>query len=75
MDDDSSRRRLPPGSQPYDPANGMRVGAFVGAAAGAVLGALTGLWWSIPIGAVVCGAIGHRSERRRIENELRDRED
>jgi uncharacterized membrane protein len=50
-------RKLPPGHQPYDFANGMRVGGIAGALVGGGVFALTGWWLLIVIGAVV-GAVG-----------------
>lgn len=67
------RDRLPAGTQPYDPLNGVRVGAL----AGGVLGGLIGLllsWltpWLVVGGAVVGAYLGYRREKRRIDEELR----
>jgi len=64
--------RLPPGTQVYDTFNGARVGAIIGALIGAVVTALTspGLAWSVPVGAVLFGAIGYFTERRRVKQTL-----
>jgi len=57
--------RLPPGRQPYDRLNGLRVGALVGAILGAIAAVPTGLLWLIVPGAAVGGAAGWWYERRR----------
>jgi hypothetical protein len=50
----------PPGHQPYDRLNALRVGAVAGGAGGAVVAAaLRGVWaFAIVIGAAVGGVIG-----------------
>jgi len=66
---DPPRRRVPPGSQPYDALNGLRVGALAGALAGAGVTAIvgTGAAWTVLVGAAMGGAVGFRSERRRLQ--------
>lgn len=67
-----SDRRFPPGRQPYDLFNGMRIGALVGVILGAVLTALWDLGvWPILAGAVVFGAVGFAYERRAVERDRR----
>lgn len=62
-------RSLPPGSQPYDPANGLRIGGFAGGLAGAGLTVLLGpgAAWAIFVGAAVGAATGYGIARQRIE--------
>ena len=60
---------LPPGHQPYDPLNGLRVGAFAGIALGAVGAALTRIGWLLLIGAVVGAVAGYVTERNRLRRE------
>jgi len=61
-------QRLPPGRQPYDALNGLRVGGLAGAVLGAVITALTtvGLVWLVPAGAVAGAVAGYLYERRRM---------
>ena len=60
-------QRLPPGHQPYDGLNGLRVGtmarALLGAAAAAILG--SAMLLLIVAGGAVGGAAGYRRERGR----------
>ncbi len=60
-------RRLLPGQQPYDPLNGLRVGAIAGGILGALATAATGLGaaWLVLALAAAGGAIGYWTERRR----------
>ena len=62
--------RLPPGRQPYDALNGLRVGAFAGLAIGAGIAAVTRVAWLVLIGAIAGAVIGYTWERRRISQEL-----
>lgn len=72
--DDSSPDRLPPGRQPYDPANGLRVGAFVGGLVGGGLTALLGTdqAWLVLAGAVLGGALGYGVERAELRQRRGD---
>ncbi len=65
------RTRLPPGRQPYDPLNGLRVGALAGGVLGAIGAAVTHIGWIILIGAVAGGAIGYLTERNRLRRGAR----
>lgn len=60
------RAPLPQGRQPWDPVNGLRIGALAGALVGAAAGALFGFLelWVIAVTAAG-GAIGWRSEKRK----------
>ncbi len=62
----SRRTRLPPGRQLYDPLNGLRVGVFAGVIVGGAVFALTGAVTALIGGAVLGGAVGYVSERRRL---------
>jgi len=59
--------RLPPGHQPYDPLNGLRVGAFAGALLGALVVVVSSFnaVWLVVVFAMIGGTIGYRSERRK----------
>jgi hypothetical protein len=62
------KRTLPPvGRQPWDPANGLRVGTMVGGMVGAAFIAATGLFsfWLIAVPGVVGGCLGYWSEKRK----------
>lgn len=63
------KRPLPPGRQPYDPLNGVRVGALAGALAGVVATAATRTTWFLLAGAVIGGAIGYLTERRKLHGD------
>ena len=68
LDDDgmgSDRNRLPAGRQPYDTINGLRIGALAGGLLGALIAAATHLPWLLLAGAVIGGATGYWSERRK----------
>ena len=60
--------RLPPGRQPYDPLNGLRVGALSGGLMGAIATFATGAGyaWLVLVGAGVGGAVGYWFERRSL---------
>jgi uncharacterized membrane protein len=62
--------RLPPGRQPYDALNGLRVGAFAGLVLGATVAALTRIAWFLLIGAIAGTIAGYVWERRRIREDL-----
>lgn len=60
-----TRRRFPPGRQPYDPLNGIRVGALAGAILGAIVTLLVDFGpWPLVGGALGGGIVGFRFERR-----------
>ena len=63
----SERRSLPPGLEPWDPANGLRVGALSGGLVGALVIALTGFthFWVIAVTGLLGGAVGFWSEKRK----------
>jgi hypothetical protein len=59
--------RLPPGRQPYDPLNGMRVGALAGGIVGAVIAGLTDLgFWFVFLVAIVAAAVGYWTQKRKL---------
>jgi hypothetical protein len=62
------RSPLRPGQQPYDPLNGLRVGGLAGGIVGGVATAVTSVdnAWLVVAGALVGGAIGYLSEKRRM---------
>ena len=59
----------PPGTQPYDTLNGLRIGALAGGLIGMIPTAIFGAAhaWLILLGVAVGGAIGYAYERRSIE--------
>jgi len=65
---EKTRPRIPPGRQLYDPLNGFRVGGFAGALIASLVVAAVGMAyvWLALVGAVLGGAIGYWSERRRL---------
>lgn len=58
---------LPPGRQPYDPLNGLRVGAITGGVIGALIAGLTdiGIWLAFLL-AIVAAAIGYWTQKRKL---------
>ncbi len=61
--------RLPPGRQPYDPLNGLRIGALAGGIVGAVIAGLTGLGiWLVLVTAIVAAAFGYSSQKRKLDD-------
>ncbi len=66
--DESEDYQLPPGRQPYDVLNGLRIGALVGGILGAIVMVLTSLdsLWVLLVGAAIGAAIGYFYERRRL---------
>ncbi len=58
---------IPPGHEPHDPLNGIRIGALVGGLLGALLTALTSVAnaWLVLVGGVVGAIVGYRSQRPR----------
>ena len=69
----TKRAPLPPGRQPWDPVNGLRIGALIGALLGAGVGALVGVLelWVIALAAIAGGLLGWRSEKRKQRREER----
>lgn len=65
--------RLPSGRQPYDGANGARVGGLVGALLGILPAVLLGEGWTwlIIVTAVIGTVAGFLWERRRIAEDRR----
>lgn len=63
----SRRPAVPRDRQPWDPANGLRIGIVVGVLVGAGLMALTDLtsFWVIATGGAIGGGIGYWTEKRR----------
>ncbi len=61
------RPSLPPGRQPWDPANGVRVGVLIGGLFGAALVSLSGIWsfWIVAACGAIGGGIGYWSEKRK----------
>lgn len=64
----SSKRSLPRGRQPWDPANGLRVGTLTGGLVGAAVVAITGLSniWIIAVGGAIGGGLGWWSQKRAL---------
>ena len=60
------RPTYPPGRQPYDRLNAIRIGAFSGGILGAIVAAtMRGIWAvAILVGAVIGGALGAWWDRR-----------
>lgn len=65
---------LRPGRQPWDPANGLRVGIMVGGLIGAAVIALTGLerFWILAATGTIGGAVGYCSEKRKQRDRCLD---
>ena len=59
--------RLPSGRPPWDPLNGLRVGAFVGGTLGVIATAALGLGyiWVVLVSAVVGAGLGYWTEKRK----------
>jgi hypothetical protein len=66
--DESEDYRLPPGRQPYDVLNGLRIGALAGGIVGAIVMAATTLdsLWVLLVGAAIGAVVGYLYERRRL---------
>jgi hypothetical protein len=62
--------RLPAGRQPYDSLIGLRVGAVAGGLLGAVAGLAMRTPWPLLPGAVIGGAVGFLTERRKVRDEM-----
>ena len=59
--------KLPPGRQPYDPLNGLRIGAIAGGIVGAVIAGLTDLGiWFVFLTAIVAATIGYWTQKRKL---------
>ena len=59
--------QLPPGRQPYDPLNGLRVGALAGGIFGAVIAGLTDIgFWFVLFAAIVAATVGYWTQKRRL---------
>ncbi|MDH3678868.1 MAG: hypothetical protein OEV40_02840 [Acidimicrobiia bacterium] len=63
----SPSRDVEPGREPWDPANGLRVGILAGGVVGAVVAVVSGVahFWVVALGGVIGGGIGWWSERRK----------
>lgn len=62
----NDRAPLPPGKTPWDPVNGVRIGAIAGALVGGFVHLVLGVTILAIIGlALVGGAIGYAVERPR----------
>lgn len=59
--------QLPPGRQPYDPLNGLRVGALTGGIIGAVIAGFTDIGiWFVFLTAIAAAAIGYWMQKRKL---------
>lgn len=67
---DHSKPSYPPGHQPYDALNGLRIGALAGGLLAVVPTALLGFGfaWLMIVGAVIGGAVGYLWERREMRS-------
>lgn len=64
---DENHDKLPPGRQPYDPLNGLRVGALAGGIFGAVIAGLTDLGiWFVVLTAIVAATVGYWTQKRKL---------
>ncbi len=63
----AKRSPTPADRQPWDPANGLRVGVVAGGLLGAALLAVTGFanFWVVGLAGAVGGAVGFWSEKRK----------
>lgn len=62
-----SPSRLPAGTSPWDVFSGIRVGVVAGGLGGALLAVVAG-WsagWTVPVVAILGGAVGYWTEKRR----------
>lgn len=59
--------KLPLGLQPWDPANGLRVGGITGAVVGAIVMAVVGVAniWLMVVPALIGAVVGYWSEKRK----------
>lgn len=64
------RREIPPGRQPYDVYNGMRVGGLSGLLIGGGLSIVTGWFWLILVGGLGGAIAGYLWERREFGRDL-----
>jgi hypothetical protein len=64
--DSDTEPRLPPGHQPYDPLNGVRIGAIAGGLVGVFVAALTGFGGigTVAAAALVGGGAGYAYQKR-----------
>ena len=71
--DESEDYQLPPGRQPYDVLNGLRIGALAGGIVGAIVLVVTSLesLWVLLVGAAIGAVVGYVYERRKL-NAARD---
>ena len=71
--DESEDYQLPPGRQPYDALNGLRIGALAGGIVGAIVLVVTSLesLWVLLVGAAIGAVVGYLYERRKL-NAARD---
>lgn len=66
MDSERDPTGLPPGHQPYDPLNGIRIGAIAGGLVGIGVAALTGFGGigTVVVAAAIGGSAGYAYQRR-----------
>lgn len=67
---DQTGPSYPPGHQPYDGLNGLRIGALAGGLLAVIPTAMLGFGfgWLIVVGAVVGSAVGYVWERRDLRS-------